>query len=375
MSETALHTKYRPSTLEEIVGHEKIVSTLQGIVAKDKWPSAIALFGPTSSGKTTLAYALVSSCLGVPANSTADFTEINAADSKTIDDVRGLIQVSKLRPSHGKRRFILIDEAQGLLSNPQAAAALLKPLESPPKSTTWIIGSMDPQKFDATANGKAIANRCTQFNLSVPSDDDLHKQARRILKGEEITYIGKEARQVLVENCNHEMRTLANLIQGAVSYYDGLKEKPDQLTPEDIGEVLKSTTGDDGVLAVRFLTALYLYRFGAAQKELLNMNDGFGFINKLMYMNWYMLNTIILKGERHPKVWGDKFAQVLVKQVGEIHDKAEMPPAGRIELVGLVQSRIARLRSQAQAFSIPEQMALSQFAFDTIQELKQLVTK
>ena len=369
MSElTALHTKYRPSTLDQIIGHERTVSTLKGIVEKDKWPSAIAFFGPTSAGKTTLAYALVESCLGTPALASADFTEINAADSKTIDDVRALVQISKLRPTRGKRRFILVDEAQGLLSNAQAAAALLKPLESPPSTTTWLIGSMDPGKFEGTSNGKAIANRCTQFTLNVPTEADLHKQARRILKGESITYIDQEARQVLVENANFEMRTLANLIQGAASYYDGLAEKPEKLGPEDITAVLKASGGEDAVIAIKFLTAVYLGKFSAAHKEILGISDTFGFINKAMNMNWFVLNEAILKGTRHPKVWGNKYDSILVNQLKDLLDY--VPMAQRVDIMGMVQSRLMRLKSQAMTFALPEMMALSEFAYQTVQEVK-----
>lgn len=118
--ETALHTKYRPKTLDEVIGHEKAVTAFKGYVETKKWPSAIALLGPTSAGKTTLAHALASSEFGVKAKGHPDFFEINASDSKTIDDVRALITLSKYRPQKGKRRFIFIDEAQGLLSNKQA---------------------------------------------------------------------------------------------------------------------------------------------------------------------------------------------------------------------------------------------------------------
>lgn len=118
--ETALHTKYRPKTLDEVIGHEKAVTAFKGYVETKKWPSAIALLGPTSAGKTTLARALASSVFEAPAQGHPDFFEINASDSKTIDDVRSMITVAKLRPTKGKRRFIFIDEAQGLLSNKQA---------------------------------------------------------------------------------------------------------------------------------------------------------------------------------------------------------------------------------------------------------------
>lgn len=121
---TALHLKYRPETLDDIIGHEAAVAKLKGMIASKKFPSALAFFGPTSAGKTTLARAFATTTLGKQAEGSQDFMELNATDNKTIDDIRQLIGISRLRPVSGIRRFLLVDEAQGILSNAQAAACI-----------------------------------------------------------------------------------------------------------------------------------------------------------------------------------------------------------------------------------------------------------
>lgn len=121
---TALHLKYRPSVLSEVIGHEKVVTALQGIVKSGKYPSALAFFGPPSAGKTTLARCLAADTLGVSAINGPDFTYINMGDNRTIDDVRQLIATARLSPLGGKRRFILLDEVQAILGNAAAAACL-----------------------------------------------------------------------------------------------------------------------------------------------------------------------------------------------------------------------------------------------------------
>ena len=146
--------------------------------------------GPSSVGKTTLARALATELNGKPAEKQQDYQEINGTDQRSIEDMRNLIQVSKFKPS-GKKRIIVIDEAQGVLTNAPAAAALLKPLEEPSPDTLWILCSMDPTKF-GSGNGKAIANRCTQFVLEPHSNGELLKQALRIAKGERMRYVDKE---------------------------------------------------------------------------------------------------------------------------------------------------------------------------------------
>ena len=102
---TALDKKYRPGTLDEVIGQDAIVTQLKGIVKSGKWPSAIAFFGPTSAGKTTLARALAASAFGIERvpKSHSDYAEHNAADAKTKEDVNGLIALGAIRPQQAKR--------------------------------------------------------------------------------------------------------------------------------------------------------------------------------------------------------------------------------------------------------------------------------
>ena len=120
---TGFHLKYRPRVLEDIVGHEQAVKTLQGFISTKKYPSAVLFAGPTSVGKTTMARAFAASLSGVPTvEAHSDFLEVNAGDKRTIDDVRNLIGLARNRPMRLPRRFIMLDEAQQLLSNSQAAS-------------------------------------------------------------------------------------------------------------------------------------------------------------------------------------------------------------------------------------------------------------
>lgn len=368
--ETALHNKYRPKTLEDVIGHEAVVQKLQGVVESGKWPSAIAFFGPTSAGKTTIGRALAASLYGRPAKGHPDYLETCMTDARSIEDVRQLIQVSKMRPSQGQRRFLLLDEAQGVLGNAPAAGALLAALESPPKSTTWILCSMSPETFMANKNGKAIANRCIQYHLQAPTEALLMKQSFRIAKGEGVNYLSKEFRKLLAERCNKEMRTQANMIQDCIMYYEGLpkKDRPETLTEEQLNEVLSGSMSEDDTTAVRFLTAVYARKYSAAHKEILNITDGFGFIQKLLYLNWFVLSDAVLKGARHPAVWGNQNGFTLRSQMTEV--TSSLTDVDRVQLLGQVQAGLAVLKSKAQAFAMPEAMAIQQFAWDTIQQLK-----
>ena len=361
--ETALHTKYRPRTLSEVIGHKEAVTKLQGFIRAKKYPNALLFLGPSSAGKTTLARAFAADVLGKAIRGNSDFTEMNMADKRTIDDVRGLLQVASLMPQGRVRRFLLLDEFQSVLSSPAAASALLTPIESPAATTTWMLCSMDPDKFASTQNGRAIANRCTQFHLKRHTEEDLLEQLKRIKQGEGYTFWTKSLTQAVLDNCNGEMRTLANVVQGIAAYYDGLDKKPEKLSAESVQEVLQSMESQDDRTAVRYLTAVYAGKFVSAQKEVLNVDDGFGFINKVMYLSGYILNDLVLNGVRHPKVWGTSFGKQLQGNLEELESYKKLERPGRIALAARVHNAAIQAKAQAQAFAVPEQQLLTSLTY------------
>lgn len=212
---------------------------------------------------------------------------------------------------------------------------LLKPLEEPSKATLWVLCSMDPQKF-TTGTGKAIANRCTQFVLEPHSDKDLFRQAMRIAKAERMRYVMDEDHTVLkqiVRNCNGEMRTVANLMQGLQQYYEGMDKPPKMLGKEDIAAVLATTESSEDKLAIRMMTAVYNCQYGEVQRCILDSSDCFQILNKLLYLNSYLLNSTILNGARHRKVWATSNNREFIKQLGKTEISLGMMAAANASLV------------------------------------------
>lgn len=74
--------KYRPRTLDDVVGNEETVSRLQAIARTGNLPNLI-LAGPPGTGKTTSVHALARQLLG---SSYKDAVlELNASDARGID--------------------------------------------------------------------------------------------------------------------------------------------------------------------------------------------------------------------------------------------------------------------------------------------------
>lgn len=356
----AFHTKHRPQNLDQIIGHEAAVTRLKGAIAKGELPNALAFFGPSSAGKTTLARAFAAGVNGLKTiGESRDYTEINAAEARTIDDVRQMLQQSKFRPQH-KKRVICIDEAQGFLSNAVAAQAMLKPLEEPSKDTIWILCSMDPSKFQS-GNGKALANRCSQFVLEPHTQGDMLKQALRIAKAEKMTYVMDEERSLLktvVRNCQ-EMRTLSNLMESLQQYYDGMDKKPKLLSKDNVSAILASSESADDVLALTVMEAVYKGAFKVVQRSLLDVKEGFTFINKLMWLNSYVLNNMVLEGARHPKVFGSQHARTLASRAKDVS----------LGQLAACHATLVEVKSQAAAFATSPEELLSARLYRLIKEI------
>lgn len=364
IDQSALHTKYRPTSLDRVIGQEAAVTRMRGILEGKKLPSAIAFFGPPSAGKTTFARILANEINGKPHYQQQDYREINAADERGIDDVRELIKLSKFRPML-KKRVIMIDEAHQLVSNNAAAQTLLKTLEEPSKDTLFIICSMEPAKFSSVV-GKAILSRCTQFVLEPHSNADLLKQALRIAKGESMDYLVTEDKALLktiVKNSNQEMRTLANLMQSAQQYYDGMKDKPQTLTKEQLSTVMSSTESSDDKLAAEVMAGVYSLKFAQVQLALLNVTDQFMFVKKLGYISSYMLNNAVLKGARHPKVWASAASRDVMAQTKDLKLT--------LGTLAAVNARIVRVQAQATQFQVPATELLSSELYYLIKEIAQ----
>ena len=144
MAKTALYQKYRSATFEEVVGQEYIVRSIKNAVRNNKIGHAYLFCGPRGTGKTTMARLLAKAvncdhpekapcgecenCIAANNGTHPDIIEINAANETHVEDIRDLIDRSRLAPMQGKYKIYIIDEVHQLSS--AASSALLKTLKS-----------------------------------------------------------------------------------------------------------------------------------------------------------------------------------------------------------------------------------------------------
>ena len=359
MNNQPFHTLYRPKTLDRILGQSEIINRLKGIVSTKKVPNAMLFVGPTSAGKTTLARAFTAELFGVKdLGGSSDYHEINAADSRGIDDLRDLLKISKLKPRVAPKRVIVLDEAQQLTG--ASAQLLLKPLEDPPPTTLFIVCSMEPEKLLP-----AIKGRCSQFVLAAPDKKDIVKFVKRIAKAEDMTYVSDEIAGVIAENSNGEFRSSANLLEALHQSVAGSGKK--KVTAEDINQALSTAESLDDQLAVRILTAVYANKFRTVQRDLLDVQDPFKLIGALLRLNSFLMNSTVLKGESHKAVWWSQVHKDIskgVKEYGKVEDKA------LLQAYATVQNHLVDLRIKSGGFMLPETVLTSACLFNAIQDLR-----
>ncbi len=201
-----LARKYRPRDLDEIIGQESAVKTIEGLLSKKKVPHQMLLTGPSGCGKTSAAR-IIRKRLKCDIN---DFTEINAAKDRGIDMVRDIAKSIRYKPLTSKgTRIWLIDEFHQVTGD--ASDALLKHLEEPPDHVYFMLATTLPEKLK-----KTIKTRCTEIRFNAVSEENLTKLIHRVAKAEKDS-IGDDIAQKIAFNALGSPRAALVTLQSVLA--------------------------------------------------------------------------------------------------------------------------------------------------------------
>lgn len=221
-----LYRKYRPQTLEEIVGQEHVKKALTNAIELNKIAHAYLFTGPRGTGKTSTARILAKSlnCVNGPTthpcgkcpscqdiiNSTPiDVIEIDAASNRSVNDAQNILEKIQYAPVNGKYKIYIIDEVHMLTT--QAFNALLKTLEEPPENVVFILATTEVHKVLDT-----IKSRCQRFDFKRITTEDIVNHLKHVSKLENIN-IEDDAIMTIAKNAAGGMRdSLALLDQLSV---------------------------------------------------------------------------------------------------------------------------------------------------------------
>lgn len=237
-----LYRKYRPQTLEEIVGQEHVKKALANAISLNKISHAYLFTGPRGTGKTSTARILAkslncingpttapcgkcASCVDITNSTPLDVIEIDAASNRSVNDAQNILEKIQYAPVNGKYKIYIIDEVHMLTV--QAFNALLKTLEEPPENVVFILATTEVHKVLDT-----IKSRCQRFDFKRITTDDITKHLKHIAKLEKIN-IEDDAILTIAKNAAGGMRdSLALLDQLSVLDTDKA------ITTEDINSLL-----------------------------------------------------------------------------------------------------------------------------------------
>ncbi|RMX11258.1 DNA polymerase III subunit gamma/tau [Allofranklinella schreckenbergeri] len=235
MSYLVLARKYRPHNFDEMVGQEHVVKALSNALAQKRLHHAYLFTGTRGVGKTTVSRILAKSlncqgadgqgditahpcgqcqaCQDIDAGRFVDYTELDAASNRGVEEVQSLMEQAVYKPVQGRFKVFMIDEVH-MLSN-TAFNAMLKTLEEPPEYLKFVLATTDPQKVPVT-----VLSRCLQFNLRPMAPQTIVEHLERVL-GQEGVAQDRPALQLLARAARGSMRDALSLTDQAIAYGNG----------------------------------------------------------------------------------------------------------------------------------------------------------
>lgn len=216
--------KYRPATLDDIVGNVLIITRLKGLVSTNHLQNLIFV-GPSGIAKTTSAICLANHFLKTRENIEEGLLEINASDD------RSLIKLTQKLDKWCEKKFtltqspkiIILDEADNLPTSTQDMIATKMAFYR--ETTAWILIVNDLKNLIAT-----FYNLCVIERFQPISHVDMEKRIFFILKNENLT-IQKEGERkgikllLAYSKPQGDLRTLINHLETIYVTYKEMSDK------------------------------------------------------------------------------------------------------------------------------------------------------
>ncbi|MCC7570951.1 replication factor C small subunit [Candidatus Micrarchaeota archaeon] len=301
--------KYRPKSLDDVVGQKEIIKVLKAFTKKRNMPNLL-FTGPPGVGKTTSTLALARELYGEDYKE--HILELNASDDRGIGIVRGKIkEFSRTVALHEVPfKIVFLDEADALTSDAQHA--LRRTMEMYADITRFILSCNYSSKII-----EPLQSRTSVFRFKPVTGDEIKDMLKTVIEKENLE-VDSEALDAIIYVSDGDMRRAINVLQGAAMQTDKITEKTiyaisSRARPTEVQDILKFAMGGE---------------FNKARKNLDKLMVEYGMDGEdiLLQMYYETINMDI----------GDKTKVKIVDKIGEYNFRMVEGANERIQLEALL---------------------------------------
>ena len=255
--------KYRPKSLDEVVGQEEIVERLKAYAKTGNLPHLL-FAGPAGTGKTTSAIALARDMFGEDWRQ--NYFELNSSDERGIETVRTKVkEIARLAPFGGTNfKIIFLDEADNLTADAQAA--LRRTMETYSKTSRFVLSANYSSRLI-----EPIQSRTAVFRFRPLKPEAIAEYIGRIAKAEKLK-VTDDGMEALVYVAEGDMRRAVNALQVAASLgstvdADVLYKVSSTIRPEEVKALIEKALEGEFLRAREVLDKL-LIEYGLSGEDI-----------------------------------------------------------------------------------------------------------
>ena len=258
----------------DLTGHRRLLELTARAALRGSLPPSLIFAGPEGVGKRQAAVALAQlmncptpagpdacgtcpSCSRIARGVHPDVLVIGPGETGSIriEQARDAIDRSAYRPFEGKRRVVIIDDADAMV--PEAQNAMLKTLEEPPQGSTFVLVTSRPDLLLPTVRSRCLRLR---FGTLAPSEIAAVLESRHGYAAAEAHAAAAAAGGSVGRAIDGSSDSYAEAREAAAALLTGVGSRQDPRSRLEAARVLTGGSGDREEVGRRLRAAASLLR-------------------------------------------------------------------------------------------------------------------